>query len=39
MISNNVPWASGVGPNAIMRQKHDLDLINEELLRGSGEGL
>ena len=39
MMSSDIPWASGVGPNAIMQQKHDLDLLDEELRRGGGEGL
>ena len=29
MMSSKVAWATGVRPNTIMRQKHDLDLIDE----------
>ena len=39
MMSSDIPWASGVGPNAIMQQKHDVDLLDEELRWGGGEGL
>ena len=36
MMSSDIPWASVVGPNAIMQQKHDVDLLDEELWRGEG---